>query len=323
MTDPVNPSGGPAGDQDAPKPATRRRRVPAPVLSVERLPELRRPIMLCAFAGWNDAAQSATGALRYLIERYSTPRFAGIDPEPFYVFTETRPTIRLVDGVQRTLEWPANDFHYWHNPRQDRDLVLLTGIEPQMQWRAFSGAILDLARRLDASMVMMLGGLLADVPYAPPVKITGAATHPDLLARWPEIPVRNSRYEGPTGIVGVLSDLCRRSGVPSASLWANVPHYINVSPNPKTLAALVHQIDRLFDLDLDLFDLDEASDRFDRQVEEALEQNPEVKQYVRQLEDAVDEEPSEPPAELPSGAAIVEELEEFLRQLRGENDEED
>lgn len=293
-------------------------------LRIEKLPDLHEPFLLCAFAGWNDAAQSATGAVKYLIERLDCPRFAGIDPEEFYVFTETRPMIRLVDGVQRTLDWPANDFHYLRDPRQLHDLVLLAGIEPQLQWREFTGAVLHVARQVKAQMVITVGGLLADVPHTAPVKLTGAVTNPELLPGWGGLTVRSSRYEGPTGIVGVLSDACRREGIPTASIWANVPHYINVSPNPKTLAALVRQVDTLFDLGLDLYELERTSDRFDRQVAEAVEQNPDVLQYVRRLEDAGDEEQDRSPADLPSGAEIVEELEEFLRQRReDEEDDED
>ncbi len=293
------------------------------MLRIESMPELHEPFLVCAFEGWNDAAQSATGAVKYLVERTGCPRFAGIDPEEFYVFTETRPTIRLVDGAQRALDWPANNFHYLRDPRLRHDLVLLAGIEPQLQWRAFTGAVLDVARQVKAQMVVMLGGLLADVPHSAPVRLTGAVTNPELLPSWGGLTVRTSRYEGPTGIVGVLSDACRRAGLPTASIWANVPHYINVSPNPKTLAALVSQLDTLFELKLDLYELERTSERFDRQVEEAVEQNPDVLQYVRRLEEAGDEEPDSTPVELPSGAAIVEELEEFLRQRRDEDDDED
>lgn len=327
MVEPMEPSqsGRPLPEEQAARarsPRARRATEPAPALRIENLPDLHEPFVLCAFAGWNDAAQSATGAVRYLIERQSCPRFAGIDPEEFYVFTETRPTIRLMDGRQRQLEWPANDFHYLRDPRLQHDLVLMAGIEPQLQWRTFTAAVLDLARQVNARMIVLLGGLLADVAHSLPVKLTGSSTRPELLPNWGDLTVRSSRYEGPTGIVGVLSDVCRREGVPVASVWASVPHYINVSPNPKTLAALVRQVDTLFDLNLDLNELSEASDRFDRQVAEAVEQNPDVLQYVRRLEAAGEDEPEGPPVELPSGAAIVEELEEFLRQRR-EDDEDD
>jgi proteasome assembly chaperone (PAC2) family protein len=311
------------GASNAPARAPRRRRNPSPALLMHDLPRLREPIVLCAFAGWNDAAQSATGAVRYLIERCAAPRFAGIDPEDFYVFTETRPTIRLVAGTQRELDWPANDFHYFRNSRSRHDLILMAGTEPQLSWRSFTATIIRLTELVQARLIVTLGGLLADVAHSAPVKLTGAASSPGVLPNWPDLGVRGSRYEGPTGIVGVLADACRTAGVPTASIWANVPHYINVSPNPKTLSALVHQVNSLLDLDLDLGDLEAASDRFDHQVAEAVEQNPEVQRYVRQLEESGDDEPTEHSAELPTGAAIIEELEEFLRERHRQNDDDD
>jgi proteasome assembly chaperone (PAC2) family protein len=296
-------------------------------LLVDELPELREPLIVCAFSGWNDAAESATGAVRYLVERFDATRFAGIDPEEFYVFTETRPTIRLVDGTQRELSWPSNDFHYVRDARFRHDLVLMPGIEPQMQWRSYTRLVLDLAKRLNARMVVMLGGLLADVVHSAPVRVTGSSTNPDLLPHWVDSGVRRSPYEGPTGIVGVLSDACRRAKMPSASIWANVPHYLNVSPNPKTVAALVHRVNLLLDLDLDLRELDRATDRFEQQVEEAVAQNPDVLRYIHRLESAMDEDAEAVPstlaaADLPSAASLVQDLEEFLRRQR-EPDEED
>lgn len=297
------------------------------ILQIEDVPELREPLLVCAFAGWNDAAQSATGAVKYLIDRFDAPRFARIDPEDFYVFTETRPTIRFSEGQQRELVWPANDFHYVQDARWTHDLVLMPGIEPQMRWRDFTSLVLDVARRVNARMIVTLGGLLADVAHSAPVRVTGATTNPELLPNWIDTEVRRSRYEGPTGIVGVLGDACRQAQIPSASIWANVPHYISVSPNPKTMAALVHRMNTLLNLDLDLYELDRASDRFERQVDEAVEQNPEIRRYVRSLESAREEqdeaeEEQAPAAELPSGAALVEELEEFLRRRREVDEDE-
>ncbi len=310
-----------------PRPRRRRAAPRAAALQLERVPALRDPVIVCAFAGWNDAAESATGAVNHLIQRFHAPRFAGIDPEEFYVFTEARPTIKLVEGTQRQLTWPANDFHYFRNSRSARDLVLMAGREPALNWRSFTGAILELAGTIDARAIVLLGGLLADVPHSKPVRVTGTTTNPEIFAHWPDLGVRRSRYEGPTGIVGVLSDACRGAGIPTASIWANVPHYINVSPNPKTLVALVRYVDQLFDLDLDLVELDDASSRFERQVGEAVDQNPDVRRYVRMLEEQGeqgDDEPAEQAAaDLPSGAAIVEELEEFLRQRHQQDDDDD
>lgn len=295
----------------------------APGLVVDSVPQLDRPLMLCAFAGWNDAGQTATGAVKHLMQTFEAPRFARIEPEEFYVFTETRPTVSLVDGDQRRLDWPANDFHYTRGGGSRPDLVLLSGVEPQLSWGAFTAAVLHVARLTAARGVLMLGGLLADVSFARPVRFTGGASDPAIFPRWRDLGIRSSRYEGPTGIVGVLSDGFRHAGLPLASVWASVPHYINVSPNPRTLAALVRHVDTLLDLGIDLHDLEESGERFDRQVEEAVAQNPDVRAYVRQLEEAGDEEP-EPPAELPASDTILAELEEFLRErLHGDEDDDE
>jgi proteasome assembly chaperone (PAC2) family protein len=290
-------------------------------LQIDELPELHEPLLVCAFAGWNDAGQSATGAVRYLVEHLYASRFARIDPEEFYVFTEVRPTVHMVDGA-RELDWPSNDFHFVQRDRFGHDLVLMPGIEPNMHWREYTGLVLDLARRIDARMVITLGGLLAGVAHTAPVPVTGSSTNPEILANWVETGVRRSRYEGPTGIVGVLGDACRRVGLPNASIWANVPHYLSVSPNPKTVAALVHRVNNLLELDLDLHELDRATERFERQVEEAVSRDPDVQRYVRQLEQSSDDEEEDASAELPSGAALVQDLEEFLRRQR-EEDEDD
>ncbi|HZU77365.1 MAG TPA: PAC2 family protein [Dehalococcoidia bacterium] len=300
-------------------------------LIIDELPELREPIIVCAFAGWNDAAQSATGAVRYLVEQLDAPRFAHIDPEEFYVFTEHRPSVRLAGGSQRELRWPANEFHYVRNARLRHDLVLMPGIEPNLHWHAYTTAMLDLAHHVNARMIMMLGGLLADVVHSAPVRLTGSSTNPELLPNWIDTGVRRSRYEGPTGIVGVLSDVCRRAQMPTASIWANVPHYLNVSPNPKTLAALVHRVDRLFDLDLNLAELDLATERFDAQVDEAVSQNADVRRYIRRLQAAAEEQdeeeeeaqPSASAEDLPSASALVQDLEEFLRRRREADTDDD
>ena len=311
-----------AQQEKPPRAARRPRPEGAPGLVLERLPALRQPIMVCAFSGWNDAGETATGAVGHLAETFAARRFAHIDPEEFYVFTETRPTVRLVDGDQRKLEWPANDFLYARGRGARPDLVLLRGVEPQLAWGAYTAAIVRVARLVEARTVLLLGGLLADVPYTRPVRFTGSSSHPDLLPHWTDMGARRSRYEGPTGIVGVLGDTIRHAELPLASIWASVPHYINVSPNPRTLAALVRKVDSLLDLGLDLGDLEERGEQFDRQVDDAIAQNPDVLAYVRQLENAGDEEP-EPQSELPGPEAILAELEEFLREQRGSDDEDD
>ena len=293
-------------------------------LEVHEVPSLRSPVLITAFAGWNDAAQAATSALRFLIKEWTARPLASIDPEEFFDFTSTRPLVRLDADLQRELEWPSNRFFYHADADLDRDVVLLLGTEPHLKWRAFTRAVLELAERCGVSLVISLGALLADTAHSRPVPLTGFATDPGLVERLGRQGITSSRYEGPTGIVGVLHDAFRRQGVPSASLWAAVPHYLGATPNPKATATLLRTLANLFSFDLDLRDLDEAAEHFERQVGEALSSNPEIASYVQELEqraDASAEEPAgEEGTELPSGETMVRELEEFLRHRREEED---
>lgn len=284
-------------------------------------PRLRKPDLIMAFAGWNDAAESATGAVRYLARKWAAITFAEIDPEDFYDFTETRPQVRLVAGLQREIRWPANEFSY-HTSATGRDFVLMTGVEPQLRWRAYSGIFLDVARRLDVRRVVLLGGLIADVPHTRPVRVSGSANDASMMQRLESLRVSGSRYEGPTGIVGVLSDAFRRADLPCASLWATVPHYISTA-NPRATQALLTRLATLLDLDESLTDLEQEASDFDDQVARAVERDPDVAAYVRQLEesDAPEEEAPAERQELPAGEAVVRELEEFLRQSRGDGPE--
>jgi proteasome assembly chaperone (PAC2) family protein len=283
-------------------------------LRIGDVPKLRDPALVVAFEGWSDAGQAATGAVRYLVNSWSAMRLGDLDPEEFYNFTEARPQIKLVDGMLRTLEWPANEC-YVHTGAAERDFVLWVGIEPHLRWRLFADTVMDLISRCGVTLVVSLGGLLADVPHSRPVRITGSATDELLQQRMSQVIVSGSRYEGPTGILGVLGDRFRRLGMPTASLWANVPHYINAVANPRATAALLDRLSTLFNLDLDLHDLDDASERFDREVSEAVASDADVSAYVRQLEERADAdtEQEEKPS-LPSGDALVRELEEFLRR---------
>ncbi|HEY8491878.1 MAG TPA: PAC2 family protein [Dehalococcoidia bacterium] len=287
-------------------------------LQVDEIPRLRNPVLVAAFAGWNDAAESATSAVQLLLRTWSARRFASIDPEEFYSFTDTRPQIRLVDGAQRSLEWPSNVFYYHQaGPSLPRDVLLLLGVEPNLRWRAFTGLILDVVRRAGASLVVTLGALLADAPHTRPVRVTGFATDPELARRINREGVTRSRYEGPTGIVGVLHDALRREGIASASLWAGVPHYVSASPNPRATAALLRRLGAVLGLDLDLSALDAQGREFDAQVNAALAESPDLAEYVRTLERRADEE-GEEAQDLPSGEALFQELEEFLRRRRDE-----
>lgn len=295
-------------------------------LEVHEVPSLRSPVLIMAFAGWNDAAQAATSAVRFLIKEWSAQPFASFDPEELFDFTSTRPHVRLDADLQRELEWPSNRFFYHADPGLERDVVLLLGTEPHLKWRTFTRAVLELAERCGVSLVISLGALLADTAHSRPVPLTGFATDPGLAERLGRQGITSSRYEGPTGIVGVLHDAFRRQGLPSASLWAAAPHYLGTTPNPKATAALLRTLDGLFSFHLDLRDLDEAAEHFERQVAEILGSNPEIAAYVQELEQradaSVEERPGDESAELPSGETMVRELEEFLRHRREEQDQE-
>jgi proteasome assembly chaperone (PAC2) family protein len=291
-------------------------------LQIDQIPNLRSPIVIAAFAGWNDAAEAASSSLKLLREAWSARRFASIDPEEFYDFSETRPRIRLIDGVERTLEWPANEFYYHSDAELQRDFVLLLGVEPNLRWRTFTREVVDLLRQVKATLVLTLGALLADTPHTRPVRVTGFATDPDLAGRVSRTDVNRSRYEGPTGIVGVLHDALRREGFATASLWANVPHYISASPNPRANAALLDRVSAVFDLPLDLSLLEEQGQEFDAQVAAAVAENPELVEYVHTLEEREDEQEREGPSQhdLPSGESLFDEVEEFLRRRRDNGD---
>jgi proteasome assembly chaperone (PAC2) family protein len=286
-------------------------------------PHLRSPVLIAAFSGWNDAAQAATSALRFLAEQWSARRFASIDPEEFFDFTSTRPTVRLNAELQRELEWPSNAFLYHTDPALERDVVVCLGVEPHLKWRAFSAAVLGLAQECRVSLVVSMGALLADAAHTRPVPLTGFATAPDLLERLQRHRMTGSRYEGPTGIVGVIHDECRRRGLPSMSLWAAVPHYLGPTPNPRATAALLRRLDDLHAFRLDLAELEEAADHFVQEVNQAIADSPEVGAYVRDLEQRADAAPDEETttaerAELPPSETLIKDLEDFLKRSREE-----
>jgi len=274
-------------------------------------PTLRSPILVAAFAGWNDAASAATTALDSVADALEAERIAELDPEDFYDFQVTRPTIRLTDGQTREVDWPLNSFFAARAPTADRDLVLLAGIEPNMRWRTFAGAVLEAAERLDIEMVITLGALLADVPHTRPVPITGLATDPDLVER---LNLQRSSYEGPTGIVGIVHDACRRRGLTSASLWAAVPHYVAAVPNPKAALALLRRLEQFTGIAIEASELEDAMDRFETQVDRAVASNPEIEELVRRLESEQDEAPELDTGEMPSGDTIARDFQRFLRQ---------
>jgi proteasome assembly chaperone (PAC2) family protein len=285
-------------------------------LTWERRPELRDPFLICAFKGWNDAADSATTALEFLARKWSAERVAAIDPDDFFDFQVTRPHVRLTEGQTREIVWPELVLFSGHVAGSDRDALLLTGPEPNMRWRALTRIVVELAREAEVGMVVSLGALLADVPHTRPVQITGIAGDPALAER---LGSSQTRYEGPTGIVGVLQDGCRRAGLGCASLWAAVPHYVAAVPSPKAALGLVRTMERLLEIEVEADELETASAEYEERLDEAVANEPEVRSLVERLEQQLDEEDISF-GDLPSGDSIAREFQRFLRDQgrRGE-----
>jgi predicted ATP-grasp superfamily ATP-dependent carboligase len=277
-------------------------------------PELRAPVMVCAFKGWNDAGEAATAALSYIKGSFDAHDVGEIDPEEFYDFTAVRPTVRLAEGSVREIEWPENSFSVARVAGADGDLVLLHGVEPSLRWRRFTDDVISVARELGVQMVITLGALLADVPHSRPVAVTGITSDEGLVER---LGFEPPSYEGPTGIVGVIQRACAEADLPAVSLWASVPHYVAASPNPKVALALVRAFEGAAGLAVDGGELEEAAEDYERQVTAAVASDPEVKAFVERLENAMDEVQAEnPPDEgrLPSADTIASDFQRFLRQ---------
>lgn len=272
-------------------------------LEWELKPELNKPILIAAFAGWNDAGEAATTTLSYLNDLWRARTFASIDAEDFFDFTSTRPIVTLEDGITRRIDWPLNIFSATSVPGRGRDIILLDGVEPQLKWKTFSAAIVECAQALDTSMVITLGALLADIPHTRPAPVTGTTTSPALLDR---SGLEVSRYQGPTGITGVLHDACAGAGIDSASLWAAVPHYVGQTPSPKAALALGQRTVSLLDIPLDFTELEIAAASYERQVTEVVDGDEDMAAYVAQLEENADE------SRLHSDN-LVAEAERFLR----------
>jgi proteasome assembly chaperone (PAC2) family protein len=277
-------------------------------LRVHRRPELARPVLIGAFRGWNDGAQAASLAAGYLAKTWSAERFAELDPEQFFDFQATRPHVSLEDGLTRRIDWPETAFYHARPDGLDRDVVLLLGIEPNLRWRTFSELLIGLAEELGIELMITLGALLADVPHTRAAPVTGSASDPELVQR---LGLSSSRYEGPTGIVGVLHDSCKQAGIPSASLWAAVPHYVSLTPSPRGAVALCERLGDLIGVEVDVEELEEAARSYEEQVSEAVASDEETAAYVEDLEQRVDQ--LEETTDLPSGDALAAELTRFLR----------
>src|SRR5512132_228132 len=278
-------------------------------------PHLRSPALVCAFAGWNDAAGAATTALTTAAESLDAELIAQIDPEDFFDFQANRPTIRLTEGQTREIEWPGNVLLTATPQGSERDLVLLAGTEPNLRWRTFADGIAETAEGLGVEIVVTLGALIADVAHTLPVPITGLASNEELVKR---LDLTRSTYEGPTGVVGVVHDACGRKGIPSASLWAAVPHYVAAVPNPKAALALLRRLEGLTGIAVDATDLEEETESYEEQVGRAVAANPEIEELVSRIEEQQAEQLSEDGGDLPSADSIASEFQRFLRQ-RGDD----
>jgi predicted ATP-grasp superfamily ATP-dependent carboligase len=277
-------------------------------VQLEGDPKLRRPRVVAAFRGWNDAGGAASLAAGYLRTVTDAERFAVIDSEPFVDYQQTRPTVSMVDGDVRHVEWPVTEVF----ASQDHDLMIVLGTEPNMRWRAFSDSIVDLAQRYRSQLVITMGALLADTPHTRPVPVSASASDPDLMSRHGLV---RSTYEGPTGIVGILHDSCSRAGLVSASLWAATPHYISAAPNPQAALALLERLSEIAGTPAGSAELERAASEYQLRVASAIADDPDVAGYVEQLEQAADRD------DPPTGEELAADFERYLREQSDEKDD--
>ena len=281
-------------------------------------PVLHDPVVVAAFTGWNDAADAASDAVDWLAARYGATEFASIDEQVHVDFQAQRPHVTLVDGALRDLTWPVYSLRAAATPDGEPDLVLVSGPEPNYDWRGFCGSVMDAAHRVGARTVVTLGSLLADSPHSRAPHVTGSATDVDMNER---IALSRSRYEGPTGIIGVLHDTVRNAGFAAASLWVPVPHYVAAPPNPGAILALLHGVGRAVDLAVDTRELRVAAQAWEARVDAAVAEDDDLRTYVQTLEEQYDAEWSDVSVdgeeELPDGDALAEAFEEYLRDQNG------
>src|ERR1700690_3091251 len=281
-----------------------------PLIWDRRPAGLRAPAMVCAFQGWNDAGDAASSAVAFLASSLKAQSFARIDSEEFYDFQANRPSIRFDEHQTREIVWPTVEIFEAQAPRAPRDLVLVQGVEPSMRWRAFSTHLVDLAEALGVQVVVTPGALLGDVPHTRPVAMSGHASDQALLER---LGIQPSSYEGPTGIVGVLHTACADAGIPSASLWAAVPHYVAAATNPKAALALLRRVEVLIGVSVDVSELESSAADYERQVGLAVRSDPDIQAFVERLEQAADSEAQSSPDDLPPGPTLSRQFQPFLR----------
>ena len=282
-------------------------------LRISERPTLERPVLVAAFRGWNDGGQGASLAAGYLARLWDAEQIADVDPEGFVDFQVTRPHVKLVDGLTRQIDWPETAFYRARPDGFDRDVVLLLGIEPNLRWRSFTELVVGFAEELGVELVVTLGSLLADIPHTRAAPVTGSASDAELVER---LGLQASRYEGPTGIVGILHDACKEHGLPSASLWAAVPHYVSLTPSPRAALALCERLASMLEIDVDVGELREAAEGYAEQVTRAVAADSETQAYVEDLERRADEIDE---SDLPSGEALAAELTRYLREQDREN----
>lgn len=271
---------------------------------------LRNPIMIAAFEGWNDAGESATGAINHLLTSWTHHKLGMMDPEDYYDFQVNRPAIKVDERVVREIIWPNTVLFEVSTPHLDNDFIIVKGIEPSMRWRTFASELLDIADDYEVTMSITLGALLSDTPHTRPITVTGSGAHPDVAGR---LGIEISKYEGPTGIIGVLQDAAHQRGIDAVSLWASVPHYVSTPPCPKASLALINALEDFLDISIPQGDLPERSSSWEIQVNQMAAEDSEVGDYVKQLETSKDA------TELPeaTGESIAREVERFLRRNPG------
>lgn len=283
-------------------------------MEIHNIPLLRDPVMILAFSGWNDAAEGASGAIEHLLSAWREKNddvvpqlIADVEAEEFYDFQVNRPQVTIDDSSIRRIEWPGTQVFGLAIPSMNRDLVIVTGVEPSMRWKRFTSDLLDVADDLEVSLVVTLGSLLADSPHTRPITVTGTGAHPNIADR---LGVSVSKYEGPTGILGIIQDGCMRRGIDAISLWAAVPHYASNSPSPKASLALINSLEDFLEVTIPLGSLPTDSDKWEKSVDELAAEDNDVAEYVKALEESKDA------AELPdvSGDLIAKEFERYLRR---------
>jgi hypothetical protein len=305
---------------------------------VSELPKTERATLIAAFHGWNDAADAATWAIKFLVNQWDATSFAELDGEEFFDFTQSRPTIRVNRGMLRRVTWPANRFYIAHPPalpdseEQPRDVILLLGDEPHFRWRTFAREVLDIAKLCHVEDVVLLGALVAEVPHTAPVQIGGAATTDDFLRLMEGCGIDRTRYSGPTGILAILQDAARAQGIPSISLWGSAPHYVSATPNLPVSEALLRKVDLLKGFNLQLTELSRAAQRFTQRVSSLVAEDPAASAYVHDLEERGTSSTDSPTlpfdasgihkipldGELPTGEQAIEGAEQWLRRIRDE-----